>query len=66
MQLDDNYTTAGSRGGKQLLSVWELIRWFSSFGKEGGEGAGCGRRRRETEEEQEEEAPGGFSLFGAA
>lgn len=34
VQLDDNYTTAGSRGGKQFLSVWaclELIRWFSSF-----------------------------------
>lgn len=34
VQLDDNYTTAGSRGGKQFLSMWactELIRWFSSF-----------------------------------
>lgn len=31
VQLDDNYTTAGSRGGKQLLSTWELMRWFSPF-----------------------------------
>lgn len=34
MQLDDNYTTAGSRGGKQFSSAWacvELIRWFLSF-----------------------------------
>lgn len=34
MQLDDNYTTAVSRGGKQFLSAWacvELIIWFSPF-----------------------------------
>lgn len=30
VQLDDNYTTAGSRGGQRLSSMWELIRWFSS------------------------------------
>lgn len=49
VQLDDNYTTAGSRGGKQLLSVWELIRWFSSFGKRGRGGfcrRGGGQRER--------------------
>ena len=67
VQLDDNYTTAGSRGGKPFLSAWacmELIRWFSSsfffffflsslsfF----GEGKGAGR-----------ENTGGFSLFHSA
>lgn len=51
VQLDDNYTTAGSRGGKQLLSVWELIRWFSSFGKRGGGGL---QERRRTEGTQGE------------
>lgn len=47
VQLDDNYTTAGGRGGKQILSVWacmELIRWFSSrslfFPWQGGGGQG--------------------------
>lgn len=31
VQLDDNYTTAGSRGGWRPSSMWELIRWFSSL-----------------------------------
>lgn len=72
MQLDDNYTTAGSRGGKQLLSVWELIRWFSSFGKEGGRvsgwGWGCvgGDEGRQRRRRRRQGAGGGFSLFGAA
>lgn len=46
VQLDDNYTTAGSRGGKQFLSVWacvKLIRWFSSFFFFLVQGAGGGR-----------------------
>lgn len=55
VQLDDNYTTAGSRGGKQFLFVWacmKLIRWFSSFffflslAREGG---GQGRIERAQE-----------------
>lgn len=68
VQLDDNYTTAGSRGGKQLLSVWELIRWFSSFGKEGGgqRGGGGGEGRREREQGGGWWGGGGVSLFGTA
>lgn len=34
VQLHDDYTTAGGRGGKPILSVWacvELIRCFSFF-----------------------------------
>lgn len=49
MQSDDNYTTAGSRAGKQLLSAWacaQLIICFLPFfclllllaGGEGGAG----------------------------
>lgn len=52
VQLDDNYTTAGSRGGKQFLSVWacmELIRWFSSFFSFGKGGGGQGRIDRAQE-----------------
>lgn len=44
VQLDDNYTAAGSRGGRR---PWELIRWFSSpllladAGWGGGGGLAC-------------------------
>lgn len=62
VQLDDNYTTAGSRGGKQLLSMWELIRWFSSsssffFFWQGRGGGG---------QVEDWGNAGGFSLFHAA